>query len=227
MLLWYVFGLTGKVLVVTTAGVNSVSAAAVPCQIRDSSRFSKRVSTKLGRDETWESWVCSGRADLMKGKTALQQQLREKSGKNEISSPAGTKSMWNESRRCSRHSAPVPCSPGEAHGRAIWLPAVHGHDTELPMQSQRSPQCHSRCGLGEAAAHRGELSLVGAAHGVCAREFHSWRTEPHGMDPQCSRFWGTTDSRKPTLDHFGKDAVLWERLHAGGGEESEKGVAEM
>lgn len=67
-----------------------MGAAAVPDQII-APGFPKSTQQGWAELRHEQSSVCSGRADLMKRKTAVQQQLGEKSEKSEISSPAGTK----------------------------------------------------------------------------------------------------------------------------------------
>lgn len=72
----------------------------------------------------------SGRAVSREGKTAVQEQVGERSEKRE-KQPSGHQSQ------CSKRagSAPgvklkFPCSPGEAHEEAGCPPAAHGHHTE-------------------------------------------------------------------------------------------------
>lgn len=76
-------------------------------------------------------WQSFGKSEFKEGRTAAQQQLKERSEKCERHSPEGTKVSVGGGPEVFRQRE-APCISEEAHGGAGCPPAVHGHHTMQP-----------------------------------------------------------------------------------------------
>lgn len=72
----------------------------------------------------------SGRGDLRKRKSAVQEQLGERNKKCKTKSPADTKASAEGGQEVLQAWSSSPAAHGEAHGGVGCHSAAHGHQTE-------------------------------------------------------------------------------------------------
>jgi len=174
-------------------------------------------------------WMCSGRADLRNNccTTAAGREKVKKTWEKHLCSHQG------QCRRCSRHRAEAPCSPGEALSGAGCPPAAHGHHTsrspcaamEEPMVQQwiEAWKIHSpwRAPTGAPwaqAANWGEDTAMGQEGWGSCHQWGSVWSSAWRVGPVLQTYdgaWRASDHGKPTQGQFMKGSIPWEGTHTG------------